>query len=152
MEEQINQASTQAEGMNLSEYALSNLRTAGLWAKFLAIMGFIGVGFMVIAGFAMIIGMSAMSVYDNNPMGIGFAGIGFIYFITAILMFFPAYFMLMYANKISDAFRTRNAFSLDNASKQLKNYFLYTGVMTIIVLGLYFFAIIGFAVAGAALY
>src|SRR5210317_2394990 len=99
MEEQINQVSTRTEGMDLSEYALSNFRTAGLWAKFLAIMGFIGVGFMLIAGFAMIIGMSAMSVYDNNPMGIGFAGIGFIYFIAAILMFFPAYFMLMYANK-----------------------------------------------------
>ena len=152
MEEQVNQVSNHTEGMNLTEYALSNFRTAGQWAKFLAIMGFIGVGFMIIVGFVMIIGISAMSVYDNNPMGFGFAGVGFIYLIIAVLMFFPAYFMLMYANKISDAFRTRNVFSLDNASKQLKNYFLYTGVMTIIVLGIYIIAILGFAIAGAAMY
>ena len=152
MEEEINQVSSHNEGMNLSVYALSNFRTAGLWAKFLAIMGFIGVGFMLIAGFVMIIGMSAMSIYDSNPMGFGFAGLGFIYLIIAVLMFFPAYFMLRYAIKISDAFRTRNVLSLDESSKQLKNYFVFTGVMTIIVLGIYLIAILGFAIVGASMY
>ena len=88
------------EKLSLNDLAIEALRESAKWCMFLAIVGFIGIGFMILAGGFM---MVAMSTIANNPAfgGVPLGGlkayIGLIYIVIAALYFFPIYYLYKYA-------------------------------------------------------
>ena len=115
------------DGMNLSLFAMSNLRTVAAWASFLAIVGFIFIGLMVIAAFGMFV--SGGMMYGGMSTGMG----GFIYLLFALIGFFPALYLYRFSILMKKAVAQHDALRLDYSCSNLKKYFRYVGILTIIM-------------------
>ena len=105
------------------------------WGKFLAIVGFIMIGLLVlfsIFGGSILATMGAMA-----EMGVGAGFISFIYLALAALWFFPCYNLFMFSVKAQHSLRTNDQVLLNGALKELKGCFRFMGIMTIILLCIY---------------
>lgn len=149
MEETITTEISQQANPPMSADALSNLNIAAKWAKFLAIVGFVLTGFMLLAGFAF--------AFITKPLETNFPAfaeipsilISVIYIIISGISLIPVLFLNSFANNVPKAIRKNDGQYLTRASKNLKNLFAVFGLLTILMLVLYFFALL--LLSGAAL-
>ncbi len=124
----------------ISETSQSNLNTAAKWGKFLAIVGFILIAIMLIAGIwaQIFLSYSRSSLYDSEFIKY----IGIVYAVVAIILFFPCLYLFKFSNKMQDAIRVPNQESLDTAFINLKSMFKFYGIFTIVILVMYAIAFI----------
>ncbi|WP_445454716.1 hypothetical protein [Flavobacterium sp. 25HG05S-40] len=142
MEEQNN--------FKLNELAVSAVRESAKWCMFLAIVGFIFIGLMVVAGLFMAVAMSAI---PDDPYGGGmgmdpFSAIksylGAVYIVMALIYFFPVYYLFNYAKKMKEALQSFNENILADALVNLKSHHKFLGIFTIVMIAVYIIAIIAF--------
>lgn len=131
--------------LNVTAQSRDFLLYASKWANFLAILGFIGLGLMVLGGvLAIVVGSSFGRI--AGPFQFGFLGL--IYLIMAALYFFPTMYLFKFASKMKNALAKSNQDDLDLGFENLKSFFKFIGMFTIILIGLYVLAIIiGFGTA-----
>jgi hypothetical protein len=123
------------------------------WGKFLAIMGYVGIGLILIMA-VVVIGMGS-SFSPLFPEGSGMGGmnmgfIGFFYIAFAAFYFFPVYYLHQFSIKIKDGLSIPGSQSIAAGFQNLKSLFKFMGIFTIVILSLYALIII-FAIVGAAL-
>jgi hypothetical protein len=135
--------------LQLNEEAVAGLRESAKWSTFLAILGFIGIGFMVLG--AIFAGI-AMSAIPDDPYGSGMGPMsamkGFIpliYIVFAVIYFFPVLYLYKYAKGMKDALNFQNSDTLSEACVQLGKHHKFLGIMTIVLISLYLIMIVGFA-------
>ena len=107
---------------------------------FLAIMGFIGIGFMVVAALVMGTFMSSLMPYGGFLSGI--------YILMAILYFFPIYYLYKYATNIKTSLSENDEEGLATALGYLKSHHKFLGISIIVIISLYILLIIGFIAFG----
>ena len=127
--------------MPLSYESIEFLKTGAKWAKFLAILGFIGTGFMILAALFMM-AMSTPEEFSVNSMSMPKGLIGILYFVMAAVYFYPTLCLFNFSDKIKKAFITRDNDVLVESFKNLKNMFQFIGITTIAFIGLYLIGII----------
>ena len=124
--------------IQLTEKAISALKESAKWSYFLAILGFIGIFLMIIAGIFM---GSVMSMMPDQPgMGVLSAVKGFmsiIYIVMALLYFFPIYYFYKYASGTKEALNTDNSEQLAEALVNLKSHHKFLGIMAIVIISMY---------------
>ncbi|MFC4721831.1 DUF5362 family protein [Geojedonia litorea] len=134
--------------LNMSNDVLGFLKETSTWTYFLSILGFIGIGLMVIFGllFSTILG----SMTDANPyeqVGFNTGYLGLIYVAMALLYFFPVYYLYNFSRKMKTALRMKNNDDFSAAFSNLKSHYKFVGILTIVIISLYvllfFFALIG---------
>lgn len=130
----------------IDETAKGFLLEAARWAKFLAILGFIAVGFMVLAG----IFASAFSSTVLDEYNISTSVIAVVYLIFALIYFFPFLYLFNFSSKTRKALRVNDQFALNLGLSNLKSHYKYVGVLAIIMLIIWAVAIIGISI-GASL-
>lgn len=131
----------------LSKEALSNLFELRKWTKFLAIMGFIFIGFMILLGFAInSILTSIGAVTEEMPYSP--TVIGFLYLMIGLLYFFPILYLYKFSSWTKSALTDNNSSDLTEAFKNLKAHFRYIGILTIVMLSLYGIIFIVAVIAG----
>jgi hypothetical protein len=119
----------------INSISQDNLISAAKWGKFLAIVGFVFIGLMVLVGIIVqSLPSSLLSYGYGNPV---LKYIGIIYLILGIVLFFPCLYLLKFSNKMQEAIRTSNQESLDNAFINLKAMFKFYGIVTIVILCFY---------------
>lgn len=116
------------------------LKTASKWATFLAIMGFIGTGFMILAGLFISL-LSPLSSKINQPFGFPFWILGLVYVLLALVYLFPALYLFNFASKVKTALYSLNQDVFDNGLRNLKMMFKFMGIMTIVLIMTYIIAI-----------
>jgi hypothetical protein len=122
------------------------------WAKFLAIVGFVMCGLIVLLG--IFFGTLFSSFGDSMGMGMGGVGIGaaFMYILIALLWFFPCLFLYRFAVRTQVALRNNEQQNLTAGLANLKSYFKFVGILTIIFVSIYLliflFAMLGAGMAG----
>jgi hypothetical protein len=134
--------------LEVDEIAKSHLLETARWGKFLAIVGFVFIGLMVI--FGLFTGLAASSFSSGGLLGgIGGVGLLLLYLLIAALYFYPCFALFKFATNMKPAINTMNREQFNSALGKLKALFQYMGVMTIILLSLYgivlLFVIIGLA-------
>jgi Family of unknown function (DUF5362) len=129
------------QGVNKGEEGLSSqdmgyLLTAGKWAKFLGIMGFIGTAFIVLVAFSMFAMGSSLEGLSGGLYGSGFsAGLGLFYIVLAIPYFMISLFLFRFGTRTQEMqYESTAAMSLTEAFKNLKNYFQYSGILVVIMI------------------
>lgn len=143
-------STTENSQLVLTEDAVAFLKETSKWAYFLSIMGFIGIGLIVLlaifAGFVFSKLQSTGLGNTSNPIfesGL----ISFIYLAVALLYFFPVYYLFQFSSKAKNALAENNNEQLCLSFEYLKSHYKYLGVFTVIVLLLYgfifFIAMIG---------
>jgi hypothetical protein len=126
--------------MELGEQAKAHLQEASKWAVFLSILGFIGIGLMIILSFT--IG----SVLSNLPLGTlgGFSPQFFSYFylIFAGIYFIPVFYLFQFGSKTKTALINNDTDLLTFGLKKLKSHYKFIGILAVVSIGLYFLLIL----------
>ncbi len=143
--------------LELNNQAVDALRESAKWSMFLAILGFIGIGIMIIA--ALLMGSAfAMMPTRNTALGGGFNPFGAMkgvitafYIVLAIIYFFPVYYLYKYASGMKAALSIYNSDLVSDALVQLKSHHKFLGIMMIVMIAIYIIAIIGFVIFFASM-
>lgn len=138
--------------LQLNDQAIDALRESAKWSMFLAIIGFIGIGFMLIAAIFM---GSVMSMIPNqapstNPFGMMKGFISVIYIVLAGLYFAPIYYLYKYASNMKSGLNFNNSDMVSNALVSLKSHHKFLGISIIVILSLYILLIIGMVILFAS--
>lgn len=115
--------------LKIDEVCHMHLKETAKWAKFLAVVGF------VITGIIVIVALFAGTLLSEMPMGeaagIGAGLITFIYIIIAIIYFFLSLYLYRFATSMQIALNSGNQ---DELSKSFMNLKLMNRLIGIIVL------------------
>jgi len=135
----------------LGEEAKHFLHTAGRWANFLGILGFIGTGFIVIIAF--FIGTLFSYLNRLNPVAStlpsGIAGLmTFFYLLIAVLYFFISYYLYQFGTSIKSGTLFNDSALAAKAFKNLKSHFKLIGITTIVVISIYILLLIVVLIVG----
>jgi len=122
--------------LEINQSIRESLGTMTYWSKFLAIIGFIGIGFMVIAAIGFIIGGSMLENFGQFQLMFTVL-YPLIYIALAILYFFPVNYMYRFAVKSRNALNSNSQENLDSGLSNLASSYKYIGVMTIVIISLY---------------
>jgi hypothetical protein len=120
---------------SLTAIAKQALLVASKWAKFLSILGFIGVGLMVVLGIFIMLQFSNLPVRVGNGLPVGM--FGFIYIAMALLYFFPVYYLFQFANNTKKGISNNSNDSIEIGLVNLKSMFKYIGIFTLVILSIY---------------
>jgi len=135
--------------LQIDRQSIGFLGETARWARFLAILGFILCGILVILAF--FLGSYFAGVMSSMYGGAGIFGGAFFtafYLATALLLFFPTLFLYNFSTKMRNAIRNNNQQVLSDSFKNLKSYFKFHGILAIIILSVYALALVA-AVIGA---
>lgn len=124
---------------SFTDESRSYLAEAAKWGTFLAIMGYIGLGLMVLMGVGIMAGGAAQSF---GGLDVDMGAFGLIYIAIAGLYFFPVYYLHQFSLKIKQA-------SYTTGFQNLKSLFKFMGILCIVMLSIYAVVIVG--AIGAAL-
>ena len=139
-------------GFGIDHSSRAHLAEAAKWAKFLAIVGFVMCGLIIVLSFFIgALFSTSMSRYgDSSAFGSGFGIIMTIVYLSfGVLYFFPCLFLFRFANNMIVALNSNEQITLNRSFQNLKIMFRYVGILTIIVLALYIIAFV-FGILGAA--
>ncbi len=131
----------------LTSTAVGFLQESAKWSKFMAIIGFIGIGIMVLVSVFMAIGIGATNM-PELPFSMSVFSI--IYVVFAAIYFFPVYYLYQYATKTSAALHSKNKHLLTDGLENLKSHHKFLGIFTLIIVSLYGFIFV-FAILGGIL-
>ncbi len=132
--------------IEIEQDSLKDLDTTRKWTMFLAILGFIGIGMLLIAGICA--GVFLTLFNSSNPsLGIPEAFVYVIIIIVALIYFFPVLYLFRFSKFTSVAIRTLDKQVMRKAFRNLRKYFVYLGIMIIVVLAIY---LVVFIAAGAS--
>lgn len=120
------------------------------WAKFLSIIGFIGLGFMIIAGLGVMVMGETISQMNRQASVIPLGLVGFLYLLMAVLYFFPILYLYKSSVELKKGLNSNNQESFNNGFKNLKSHYKFIGILMIVLLSLYLLIfLLGFIFAGA---
>ena len=130
------------KNLEISDEIKKDLLTAGKWAKFLAILGFIGMGLMVVAGFIMSIVMAFLPLGQNYPLPFPAFWLGFIYLVLALIYILPLLYLYRFATHIKQALSSDNQQLLTSAFRNLKAHYRFISILIIVMFCVYIVALI----------
>ncbi|MFW5886882.1 MAG: DUF5362 family protein [Bacteroidota bacterium] len=137
---------TQEQQLHLDDISIKSLDETRKWTKFIAIVGFVVLGLIVIAGFS-VAGMSRR-FSPNFPLpGIW---LSITYIILAIVYFFPLYYLLRFSNQMKKSIKDNDHISLTSAFVNLRKHYRFIGILTILMILFYLVFFIVSMFAGVA--
>ena len=134
--------------IELEEDSLRDLDKTRKWAMFIAILGFIGLGLMLIIGIGTAIFLSVFkSETIPDAASWGFLP-GAIMIVFCVIYFFPILYLYRFSKHTGIAVSTIDKSQMQQAIRYLRKFYVYMGILLIIMLVVYFVA---FIVSGASL-
>ena len=134
--------------LQVSPQAQSYLMESAKWGKFLAIMGFIFCGIMILVSFLIPAIITNIPPYNTMSSGMR-EWITVLYLIFSVLCFFPAFYLYKFSSKMQLAVKGMSQENFDESLMNLKSMFKFYGVFMIILLSFYALAFIVGIVAAA---
>ena len=141
--------------LQVTPQAQSYLTESAKWGKFLAIIGFIFCGFMVVLAFLIPALLSQITQNSVSEASLSFSSstktiMTVIYLILAIFLFFPCLYLYRFSVKMQVATKNISQENFDDALMNLKSMFKFYGTFTIAILSFYALIII-ISIIGAAM-
>jgi hypothetical protein len=136
--------------MEIDGNVMAILNETRKWTKFLSIVGFVAIGFMLIMGLMVGTVMDSLNEYQTGsamPISGGF--LGFTYVIVAVIYFFPVWFLFKFSNHIKTALYFKNQEALYTAFNNLKYHYKFVGILTIVGILIAIASIIGVGIFAA---
>ena len=133
--------------IEIEQETLNQLNTTRKWTMFLAIIGFIFLGLFIVMG---VIAGTFLSAFNSVETGLGIPeSLMFVIFLAvAVIYFIPVLFLFRFSKHTAHAVQTLDKQEFHKAIKNLKSYFVYLGILLIILLTFYVVALI---VAGTSM-
>ena len=126
------------------------LKETAKWTKFLAILGFVGIGLMVLGSLVMLFAPSSLMSNGDFPFG-GKIFLILLYLAFAVLYYFPISYLYQFSENTKKAIENNDNNAVRDAFEFLKSHYKFMGILTIILLSFYAIMIfIGLIGAGTA--
>jgi len=123
----------------LSDQAKDFLKETAKWAKFIAIVNFVFIAFMVIGSFSVATLFNSIPEMADNPafalMGGGM--IAGIYLFFAAIWFIPNLYLFQFATKTQRAVKANDGPMMTEALGKLKSHYKFWGIFMAIIIGFY---------------
>lgn len=145
---ETNEAKQEEKTLKFTNEIKSHLDGAGKWGKFLAIMGFVFMGLMLVMGIIMSIALSFIPAREAGIFPFPPFLIGFVYLIIGAIYFLPILYLYRFSTGIKHALQLKNQNQLTKAFFNLKSLYRFIGILMIVFLALYPIMIIAFVFAG----
>jgi hypothetical protein len=121
------------------------LKESAKWCLFIAIIGFIGLGFLILIAIFMAINVNSLP--DNFAENSSFvnmkAYISIVYVLLAALYFPFVYYLYKYASDMKLGIASQNTATISEALVSLKAHHKFLGVSIIVLMSIYIFMIVG---------
>ena len=128
------------------------LNETSKWAYFLSILGFVGIGLMVLGGLWLSFYTGMNQFGGDTAYGLGYStGVGLVYVLLALIYFFPLLYLFKFAKNMKMALSSENNDNFKSAFLNLKSHYKFIGIFTIAIIGLYMLILFG-AVLGASFF
>ncbi|WP_343633520.1 hypothetical protein [Fluviicola sp.] len=124
-----------SDNLKVSQSVKEHLLTSAQWARFLAIVGFIFTGLTAIGSLFMVI--TALATGFGPLIGMAFLYIG-----LTVAMIFPALYMIRFAGSITKGLNSNKQSEFEYGVQNLKSFYKFSGIFTIVFLSLYIILII----------
>lgn len=134
----LSSAEYQAGLPQLTTESISYLLKAAKWGKFLAILGFIICGLLIVGGIMMSFVLNIVSD-EMVPLNMPFPPVilSVIYILIAGVYLIPVIFLNSFSNNAIKAANLSSTENMTTSIKNLKNLFVFVGVSTVVILALY---------------
>lgn len=119
---------------NLTDEIRPYLQETARWCRFLAIMGFICMG-LVVLGVAAFLLFGIYSKLPGNSMGM--IGMAVVYVVVAVIYLFPTLYLFQFSSKIKHWLLTKDENAFVTGFANLKSFFRFIGILTIIAICFY---------------
>ena len=123
--------------LQLTEESKSFLKETAKWAHFLSILGFIGVGIMVLIAFFVGTIFSNLGLSGERFGMIEGGLITVIYLFLAAIYFFPVYYLFQFSSKAKLAFSSTDNEKLTASFEYLKSHYKFMGILVLVFFSLY---------------
>ena len=127
--------------IELGHETLKQLNTLRKWTMFLAVSGFIFLGIIITLGLITGTFLTAFSNSDKMP-GIPDALVYVSFITVTLIIFFPILFLFRFSKHTSKAVSTLDRKEMHIAIKYLNRYFIYIGVLLIVIISVYIASLI----------
>lgn len=132
--------------LELNQAGIGHLNAIRKWTMFFSVLAFIFLGMMIIFSFT---AGAFLSIFNPNPdQAISKWLIFALIFAFIIIYFFPAFFLLRFSTHARTAVKSRSSNELTKALRYLRSFYLYLGVLVIVMLCIYILAIV---IAGSSI-
>ena len=123
------------DSFEFNEDIQSYLRETAKWAKLLGILGYIGVGFLVLFSF-FVKGIFEM-LPETNMQQIPTTTLSIVYFVLAGIYFFPVNYLFHFGKNMRLSLVSKDQELFRDALKNLKSHYKFIGMFALVVVSLY---------------
>lgn len=133
--------------LEISPEILNKLNSTRKWTTFLAVLGFIFLGLVIIGGLAAGLFLTIFKTQENN-LGFPVSLLTIASLIVGLVYFLPVLFLFRFSRNTRDAIHNLDNVKLLKGFRNLYLFFKIIGIIVILVIVIY---IIALAVSGASL-
>jgi len=133
--EEIESTQQAEDGITISNAIKDYLLETSKWGKFLGIVGYVGIGLLILVGLGVMIGFSISRSFSDVDFPMG--AIGLVYLVIAVLYYFPINYLYKFSVQIKQGLDSSDHQSVKSGFENLKSLFKFMGIFTIIVLSIY---------------
>lgn len=138
---------SESKELIIDNYSKTNLSTTATWAQILAIIGFIGIGYMLLSG---LIGLGFSFIFeDNNGRFEGMKNLKFISglipltnLLIGAIMLYPILKLFNFSKFTKLALRNNNQKEMILAFESQSKYFKFMGILSLITVSIGVLALI----------
>lgn len=127
--------------LEVDDTAKAYMLEGARWGKFIAIVGFISIGLMLVVFSIMMIVMSSvgsnMGAVSGGNLPFSTTWIFLLYIIILLISFYPTFSLFKYSQKVKSSINTMNTADFNTAYRHLRNLLKFYGIMIIVGLALY---------------
>lgn len=142
------------QSVSVSTEIKEYLHTTAKWGKFLAIVGFVITGLVLVASLSigLFFGTLGSMILPEFPdSGLVGVVVGLIYALLAVVYFFPAWYLFQFSTKMMLAVRNDDQEFFTIGFKNMKSLFRFLGIATLVILSLYPLMMIFFVAYSASM-
>ena len=127
------------EQLTITSAAKGFLTETSKWCKFLSILGFVGLGLLLLSSFFINTIYSNMPQASAMPFNLGIV-MTIVYVLIIAIYIFPIYYLYQFSVQLKKALISKDDETLASAFEMLKSHYKFTGVFSIIMLSIYVLA------------
>ena len=141
MEHISDQPQQENNNLHINKNVKGYLLETAKWGQFLAIMGYIFVGLMVIIAFVFILASKYFPGLNTN--GSFTLGFGALYLLLSGLYMIPVTYLYRFSTQVKHGLINQDEINVEESFKKLKSLFKFSGILTIVLIGIYLLMFIG---------
>ncbi|MFL3660730.1 MAG: hypothetical protein ACI6PN_03170 [Polaribacter sp.] len=127
---------TELEQLKITASAKGFLKEIASWCKFLSILGFIGLGLLLLGSFFIGVLYNSLPLVAAVPFNLG-TMMTIFYLVVVLIYIFPIYYLYQFSVKMKKALLSKDDEVLASAFEMLKSHYKFIGVFTIITVSIY---------------